>query len=105
MGKAFLIAMSARDMLSDGESVEPRSSIILGVGVIFAAPRVAELVAGEQHGSPMRQQHGGEHVTLLSFAHATISASSVEPSWFQEWLFEGPSRLSSPLALLFLLLE
>jgi hypothetical protein len=53
---------------SDRGPIELGCFVVLRVGVVVAALRVSELVAGEQHGRPVRQQEGGEQIALLSFA-------------------------------------
>ena len=48
--------------------VDPAELVVLAVGVVVAALRAAELVAGEQHRHPLREQERGEEVAELAVA-------------------------------------
>ena len=80
--------------------VEPRHLVVLAVGVVVAALRAAELVAGEQHRHALREEQRREQVSLLAFAQGLQLRVFVGPSTpqFQLRLLSEPSRLSSRLA-------
>ena len=48
--------------------VSPADLVILAVRIVVAALCPAELVACDQHGHPLREQEGRQHVALLPFA-------------------------------------
>ncbi len=53
--------------------IEPGNLVVMAVGVVVASLRAADLVAGEQHRDPERQQQGGDQVALLEFAQGSDS--------------------------------
>src|SRR5262245_14386289 len=45
--------------------VEPGQRVILAIGIVIALLTMAELIAGEEHRYPLRQQQGGHEVARL----------------------------------------
>src|SRR5919205_2178314 len=54
-----------RALLVAPRPVEPADLVVLAVGVVVPALRAAILVACDDHGRTLRQQHGREQVTAL----------------------------------------
>ncbi len=62
---------------------QPGDVVILAIGVVVAALGVADLVAGEQHRHPQRQEQRGEQVAFLLVAQADdrrIISRSFDPA-------------------------
>src|ERR1700756_1466527 len=53
---------------SDLFPIRPRDLIVLAISVVVAALCPSDLVAGEQHRNPQRQQHCGKQIALLAIA-------------------------------------
>src|SRR2546425_10009061 len=45
--------------------VQPGHVVVLAIGVIVPLLAMAEIIAGQEHGLPLRQQQGGDEVALL----------------------------------------
>ena len=95
--------VNSRNSLLLGRQVPvgPADLVVLAVGVVVAALRLAELVAAADHRHALREQQRRHEVALLPLAqleHAPDRRSGPSTPQFQLRLWFSPSRLSSPLA-------